>query len=237
MQCGHDLKGAADTPAAEYTSPQSYTPEYLADKILTSRRTIQGERKLVTVLFADVANFTSIAEKRDPEDAREIMDGCFKILMREIHQREGTVNQFTGDGVMALFGAPLALEDHAGHACHAALSIQESLAAYGLKITERYGVDFSLRIGLNSGPVMVGAIGDDLRMDYTAVGDTTNLAARMETLAVPGTILASAATFRLTRKFFRFQPLGETAVIGQDKPQKIYRLLGLVPKIVAKSQK
>jgi class 3 adenylate cyclase/tetratricopeptide (TPR) repeat protein len=225
MACGHALKGASDKPDVESSQPQSYTPKFLADKILTSRRTIQGERKQVTVLFADVANFTAISERLDPEDAHAIMDGCFKILMAEIHQRGGSVNQFTGDGVMALFGAPLAIEDHAGHACRAALSIQQSLAAYGLEMKNRYGVDFSLRIGLNSGPVMVGAIGDDLRMDYTAVGDTTNLAARMENMAEPGTILATANTFRLARDFFRFEPLDETTVKGKRKPQKIYRLI------------
>ena len=225
MECGQALTGAFDKPDIAYSQPQSYTPKFLADKILTSRRTIQGERKQVTVLFADVANYTAISEKLDPEDVHEIMDGCFKILMGEIHQREGTVNQFTGDGVMALFGAPLATEDHAGHACRAALLIQKSLSAYGLKIKIKYGVDFSLRIGLNSGPVMVGAIGDDLRMDYTAVGDTTNLASRMESMAEPGTILATANTFRLARDFFRFEALGETAVKGKRKLQKIYRLL------------
>jgi class 3 adenylate cyclase/ribosomal protein L40E len=225
MKCGQALNGASDKPVVEYSQPQSYTPKFLADKILTSRRTIQGERKQVTVLFADVANFTSISERLDPEEVHEIMDGCFKILMGEIHQREGTVNQFTGDGVMALFGAPLADEDHAGQACRAALAIQKSLVAYGLEIKDRFGADFNLRIGLNSGPVMVGAIGDDLRMDYTAVGGTTNLASRMESMAEPGTILATANTFRLARDFFRFEPLGETAVKGKRKPQKIYRLI------------
>jgi class 3 adenylate cyclase/tetratricopeptide (TPR) repeat protein len=225
MECGHALKGASAKPVVEYSQPQSYTPKFLADKILTSRRAIQGERKQVTVLFADVANYTAISERLDPEDVHEIMDGCFKILMADIHQREGTVNQFTGDGVMALFGAPLAVEDHAGHACHAALSIQSSLATFGSKIKSRFNVDFALRIGLNSGPVMVGAIGDDLRMDYTAVGDTTNLAARMENMAEPGTILVTANTFKLARDFFRFEPLGETTVKGKQKPQKIYRLI------------
>ena len=140
----------------------------------------------MTVLFADVANFTSLSEKLDPEEVHQIMDGCFKILMDEIHKYEGTINQFTGDGVMALFGAPVAHEDHAGRACHAALSIQKAMEEYGEKVAKEYGVEFKMRIGLNSGPVIVGAIGDDLRMDYTAVGDTTNLASRMESLAQPG---------------------------------------------------
>ena len=130
-----------------------------------------------------MANYTSLSEKLDPEEVHQIMDGCFQILMDEIHRYEGTINQFTGDGVMALFGAPLAHEDHAQRACHAALAIQKAMADYGEKVQKEYGVAFQLRIGLNSGPVVVGKIGDDLRMDYTAVGDTTNLASRMQSLA------------------------------------------------------
>ena len=175
----------------DYSRPQSYTPKFLAEKILTTRSSIEGERKLVTVLFADVASYTSLSEKLDPEEFHQIMDGCFRILMDEIHRYEGTINQFTGDGVMALFGAPVAHEDHAQRACHAALPIQRAIREYGEKVRRDYGVDFELRIGLNSGPVIVGAIGDDLRMDYTAVGDTTNLASRMQGMAKPGTVLLS----------------------------------------------
>ena len=173
-ECGHDLRKPKETPSIDYSQPQSYTPKFLAEKILTTRSSIEGERKLVTVLFADVANYTAISEKLDPEEVHQIIDGCFKILMDEIHRYEGTLNQFTGDGVMALFGAPVAHEDHAQRACYAALSIQRALARYGDKIKNDYGVEFKMRIGLNSGPVIVGAIGDDLRMDYTAVGDTTD---------------------------------------------------------------
>ena len=165
---------------------------------------MEGERKLVTVLFADVANFTAISEKLDPEEIHGIMDGCFKILMDEIHKYEGTINQFTGDGVMALFGAPLAHEDHAVRACHASLSIQHALTDYGEKLKKTCGIDFKMRIGLNSGPVVVGAIGDDLRMDYTAIGDTINLASRMESAAHPGAILVSGHTHRLAKDFFTF---------------------------------
>ena len=130
MKCGHDLSKTVETSPIDYSQPQSYTPKYLAEKILTTRSSIEGERKLVTVLFADVANYTSISEKLDPEEVHQIMDGCFKILMDEIHKYEGTINQFTGDGVMALFGAPLAHEDHAQRACYAALSIQKAMASY-----------------------------------------------------------------------------------------------------------
>ena len=184
--CGHSLIASTPTPPLDYSHPHSYTPKFLADKILTTRSSIEGERKLVTVLFADVANFTTISEKLDPEEIHGIMDGCFKILMDEIHKYEGTINQFTGDGVMALFGAPLAHEDHAVRACHASLSIQQALTDYGEKLKKTCGIDFKMRIGLNSGPVVVGAIGDDLRMDYTAIGDTINLASRMESAAQPG---------------------------------------------------
>jgi class 3 adenylate cyclase len=161
-ECGYNLKKRKETHPIDYSVPQSYTPKFLADKILTTRSSIEGERKLVTVLFADVANYTSIAEKLDPEDIHQIMDECFKILMEKIHRYEGTINQFTGDGVMALFGAPVAHEDHAQRACYAALSIQKDLANYESKFRGQYGVEFKMRIGLNSGPVIVGSIGDDL---------------------------------------------------------------------------
>ena len=207
-KCGHDLKVPKEFHPVDYSKPQSYTPKFLADKILTSRSSIEGERKLVTVLFADVADFTAMSEKLDPEEVHKIMDGCFKIIMDEIHKYEGTINQFTGDGVMALFGAPVAHEDHAQRASHAALSIQRALGEYGEKVARDYGAEFKMRIGLNSGPVIVGAIGDDLRMDYTAVGDTTNLASRMEGLAQPGTVLLSGHTQRLVKDYFELRPFG-----------------------------
>ena len=152
-ECGHDLRKPEEAPPIDYSQPQSYTPKYLADKILTTRSSIEGERKLVTVLFADVANYTSISEKLDPEEVHQIMDGCFKILMDEIHRYEGTINQFTGDGVMALFGAPVAHEDHAQRACHAALSIQKAIEEYGEKIKEaaRSRVQDADRAELRSG--------------------------------------------------------------------------------------
>jgi len=225
MGCGRELTSSTEAHSIDYTQPQSYTPKFLADKILTTRSSIEGERKLVTVLFADVANYTSIAEKLDPEEVHQIMDGCFKILMDEIHRYEGTINQFTGDGVMALFGAPVAHEDHAQRACHAALSIQKVIQGYGEKIGERHGAEFKLRMGLNSGPVVVGSIGDDLRMDYTAVGDTTNLAHRMQDMANPGSVLVSGHTHRLVRDFFELTSLGKVEVKGKEKPQEPYELL------------
>lgn len=224
-ECGHELKEPEEALPIDYNQPQSYTPKFLADKILTTRGSIEGERKLVTVLFADVANYTPISEKLDPEEVHHIMDGCFKILMDEIHKYEGTINQFTGDGVMSLFGAPVAHEDHAQRACHAALSIQKAMRAFGEKVQKDCGVEFKMRIGLNSGPVIVGSIGDDLRMDYTAVGDTTNMASRMESKASPGTILVSRDMHRLVRDFFEFGSLGEVAVKGKEESQQAYELL------------
>jgi len=225
MSCGHNLQRKSASETIDYSEPQTYTPKFLADKILTSRSSIEGERKLVTVFFADVANFTSLSEKLDPEDAHNIMDGAFQILMDNIHRFEGTINQFTGDGVMALFGAPLAHEDHALRACHAALSIQNDLKAYGAKLKKAYGLVFLMRIGINSGPVVVGSIGDDLRMDYTAIGNTTNLASRMETLANPGNILVSTSTHKLARDFFQFESIGSISIKGMTTPQEAYQLI------------
>lgn len=223
--CGHNLRVSKEDPRLDFDQPQSYTPRHLADKILNTRTAIEGERKLVTVLFADVANYTALSERLDPEEVHQIMDGCFRILMDEIHRYEGTTNQFTGDGVMALFGAPVAHEDHASRACHASLSIQRAMGEYGERVTKDYSVEFKMRIGLNSGPVIVGAIGDDLRMDYTAVGDTTNLASRMEGIAQPGSILLSKHTQGLVKDYFDLRSLGKVTVKGKDAPQEAFELV------------
>jgi class 3 adenylate cyclase/tetratricopeptide (TPR) repeat protein len=235
--CGAELNKSQEAHLAHFNTPQSYTPKHLVDKILTSRSAIEGERKTVTVMFADVTGFTPMSEKLDPEDVHQIMDGCFRILMDEIHKCEGTVNEFRGDGVMALFGAPIAHEDHAQRACYASLAVQQALVPYGEKLKSRYGIDFKMRIGLNSGPVVVGAIGDDLRMDYTAQGDTANLAARMETNAEPGTVLVSEQTYRLAGESFRFEPLGKIQVKGKDKPVEAYRLKDKAYKSRARSER
>ena len=226
--CGHNLQEAEQTPPIDFTRPHSYTPKFLADKILTSRSAMEGERKRVTVLFADVAGFTSMSEKLDPEKVHQIMDGCFKILMDEIHNHQGTINQFTGDGVMALFGAPVAIENHAQNACQAALSIQSAIKNYSKDLKSKFGFDFKMRIGLNSGPVIVGSIGDDLRMDYTAIGDTVNLASRMESMAEPGTTLASDITYKRVSQFFKFEPLGKVTVKGKEAPLDAYKLAGKI---------
>jgi len=224
-ECGYDLGRSENGAAIHNRETSSYTPKFLAEKILTTRSSIEGERKLVTVLFADVANYTAIAEMLDPEEVHEIIDGCFKILMNEIHRYEGTINQFTGDGVMAIFGAPVAHEDHAQRACYAALAIQKALGDYAGKLKQAYDIEFKMRIGLNSGPVVVGAIGDDLRMDYTAVGDTTNLAARMECEARPGSIFVSKNTHLIAKDYFEFLPLGKMEIKGKKKPQEAYELI------------
>ncbi len=224
-ECGHDLRNLKEARPIDYDQPKSYTPKFLADKILTTRSSMEGERKLVTVLFADVANYTSISEKLDPEDVHKLMDGCFQILMNEVHKVEGTINQFTGDGIMALFGAPVAHENHAQRACYAALSIQKAMGEYGEKVKTEFGRDFTIRIGLNSGPVIVGSIGDDLRMDYTAVGDTTNLASRLQSMAKPGSALVSEHTHRSAKDFFVFESLGKVEVKGREEPVDIFDLI------------
>ena len=223
--CGHRLApsaSAAETsssvspPAAPPSARPiaSYTPKHLADKVLKARSAIEGERRQVTVLFADIAGFTSMAEARDPEEIHEIVDRCFEAITAEVHRFEGTINQYTGDGVMALFGAPIAHEDSARRAVHAALGIQRAMRDLSREIEAHQGPAIRMRIGLNTGPVVVGRIGDDLRMDYTAVGDTTNVAARLEQAARPGSVLAGEATLRAIAGFFETLDLGEQAVKG-----------------------
>jgi class 3 adenylate cyclase len=188
--CGASLLPAPTGVAgfATLATPQSYTPRHLPEKILTSRSALEGERKQVTVLFADVVGFSTLSERVDPEAVHTIMDGCFELLTRAVHRYEGTINQFTGDGIMALFGAPITHEDHAIRALQAALAIQTDVTGYGDAVQRRFGLPFQMRIGVNTGTVVVGRIGDNLRMDYTAQGDTTNLAARLQQMAPPGAI-------------------------------------------------
>ena len=177
-----DPVAAAATDQAR--EPQSYTPKHLAEKILTSRSALEGERKQVTVLFCDLANSTPIAERIGPEAMHTLLNRFFEAALNEVHRYEGTINQFLGDGFMALFGAPLAHEDHARRAVFAALALQHTLQEAHLG--EPYAVECTFRMGLNSGLVVVGSIGDNLRMDYSAIGDTTNLAARLQQIAEPG---------------------------------------------------
>jgi class 3 adenylate cyclase len=227
-QCGQPLAlppgrtRAGATPA----SPQSYTPRYLAEKILTSRDAMQGERKEVTVLFCDVVESSRLAERLDPEAMHHIMDQALRLMAEAIHRYEGTVDQFLGDGLMALFGAPLALEDHALRPVMAALMIQETINAYNEQLKSWHGVEIRLRLGLNTGLVVVGRIGDDLRMDYTAVGDTTNVAARLQSLAEPGTVLIGEATQRLVEGYIRSEAQGPVQVKGRIEPVEVYAVTG-----------
>jgi class 3 adenylate cyclase/tetratricopeptide (TPR) repeat protein len=218
--CGSSLAAqpaAAPAPASQPPrSIASYTPKHLAEKVLKARSAIEGERRQVTVLFADIAGFTSLAEGRDPEEVHQIVDRCFEAITAEVHRFEGTINQYTGDGVMALFGAPIAHEDSARRAVHAALGIQRAMRDLSRLLEARHGPPIRMRIGLNTGPVVVGRIGDDLRMDYTAVGDTTNVAARMQQAARPGSVLVSDATLRAIGGFFETLDHGEQAVKGRS---------------------
>ena len=168
-QCGQAL-APPPTPATRFASPQSYTPKHLAEKILTSRTALEGERKQVTVLFADVSGFTALSAQLDPEEVHHLMNRAFALMLGEVHRYEGTINQFLGDGVMALFGAPIAHEDHAQRAVHAALGMHRVLQGYGAELQRTQGIAFRVRLGLNTGLVVVASIGDNLRMDYTAVG-------------------------------------------------------------------
>jgi class 3 adenylate cyclase/tetratricopeptide (TPR) repeat protein len=210
-QCAVSL----DRPAQpRFASPEAYTPKHLADKILTTASALKGERKHVTVLFVDVSGFTSLSERLDPEEVHRLMSRAFDLMLAEVHRYEGTVNQFLGDGIMALFGAPIAHEDHARRAVHAALGIGRALESYQTELAPR-GISFRARQGLNTGLVVVGSIGSDLRMDYTAVGDTTNVAARLQQGGEPGRITISEATYRLVRGYFETQPLGELHLKGK----------------------
>jgi class 3 adenylate cyclase/tetratricopeptide (TPR) repeat protein len=222
--CGHSLV-QPPAPAASVASPASYTPKHLADKILGSRSALEGERKQVTVLFADTAGFTAMARDLDPEVVHEVMDHCFALLTAEVHRFEGTINQYTGDGIMALFGAPIAHEDSPRRAVHAALGMQRAMQDFGRELQAQRGLRLQMRLGLNTGLVVVGKIGDDLRMDYTAVGDTTNLAARLQQLAEPGTVVISEATHKLVAGFLETCDLGEHAVKGYMEPVRVYEVL------------
>ncbi len=237
-ECGASLGGQVPSskirvpsppqpPTPNIQPPISYTPKHLAEKILQSKSALEGERKQVTVLFADVKGSMELAEQLDPEEWHQILDRFFAILADGVHRFEGTVNQYTGDGIMALFGAPIAHEDHAQRACYAALHLREEITRYATEVKRRHGVSFAARMGLNSGEVIVGKIGDDLRMDYTAQGHTVGLAQRMESLAEPNTCYLSAATAHLVTGFFALDDLGAFQVKGVSESVDVFVLRGV----------
>jgi class 3 adenylate cyclase/tetratricopeptide (TPR) repeat protein len=209
-----------------FASPRSYTPNHLAEKILRSKSALEGERKQVTVLFVDVKGSMELLADRDPEEARKLLDPVLERMMEAVHRYEGTVNQVMGDGIMALFGAPLAHEDHAVRACYAALRMQDAVRRYSDELRRAQGVEVQIRVGLNSGDVVVRSIGSDLRMDYTAVGQTVHLAARMEQLATPGSIRLTADTLHLAEGFVQVTPLGLVPVKGLAEPVGVFDLVG-----------
>ncbi len=227
-KCGQALgRGAGPGPVSPpFTSPQSYTPKHLAERILTSKAPLEGERKQVTVLFADLKGSMELLVDRDPEEARRILDPVLEQMMEAVHHYEGTVNQVMGDGIMALFGAPLAHEDHAVRACYAALQMQESVKRYGESVRRQEGILPQIRVGLNSGEVVVRSIASDLHIDYTAVGETTHLAARVEQAASPGSVLITAATLQLAAGYVQVTPLGPVKVKGRGEPVEVYELIG-----------
>jgi class 3 adenylate cyclase/tetratricopeptide (TPR) repeat protein len=242
LHCGHQLlatakfcsecgqpTGVSTSIQAPFGPPETYTPKHLVRKILSSKAALEGERKQVTVLFADLKGSMELLAERDPEEARKLLDPVLEHMMEAVHHYEGTVNQAAGDGIMALFGAPVAHEDHAVRACYAALRMQERVKRHAESMLRTHGANLQIRVGLNSGEVVVGTVGSDLRMDYTAIGRTTHLAARMEQLASPGSILLTPSTLRLVEGFVTVKPLGPVPVKGLTDPLEVHELAGVGP--------
>jgi class 3 adenylate cyclase/tetratricopeptide (TPR) repeat protein len=223
-QCGQPLKPVADYPL--FSSPRSYTPQHLVDKILIARTALEGERKQVTVLFADIKGSMEVLVERDMEDARTILHSVVDRMIEAVHRYEGTVHSVMGDGIMALFGAPLSHEDHAVRACFAALRMQENIARFSDEVQRSHGAPIMIRVGLNSGEIIISAIGTDLQMDYSVVGQTVHLASRMEQMAKPGSILATADTFRFAEGYIAAKPLGPVPVKGLTDEVQIYEVIG-----------
>ena len=236
MNCGTSLavanpcnrRGDSDIQTKSQ-SLDKFIPRELMTKFEAARAhdAMVGERRVITMLFCDVKGSTAAAEKVDPETWTDIMNGIFEYMIRPIYKYEGTVPRLMGDAILAFFGAPIAHEDDPQRAVLAGLEIQEGIKEYAEEIRLKHGLEFGLRVGINTGLVVVGAIGSDLRMEYTAIGDAINLAARMEQTAVPGTVQISDETYKLVAPFFEFEALGEVEVKGKSAPIKTYRPLGL----------
>jgi class 3 adenylate cyclase len=232
--CGYNLTQPFAAPPKELSFDekldkiQRYLPKDLTQKILAQRGKIEGERKQVTVMFCDIEGFTALTGKLGSEQMYSIMDEVYGILIHKVYDYEGTVNELTGDGIMALFGAPIALEDAPQRAIRSALAIHREINKFSDRIKQEKGIPtFKMRIGIHTGPVVVGTLGNDLRVDFKAVGDTVNLASRMESLAESGTTYVTKDTYRFVREYFKFRALGEIQVKGKEKPVEAYQVLGL----------
>jgi class 3 adenylate cyclase/tetratricopeptide (TPR) repeat protein len=232
-ECGHNLTTPSEPVVTDLSFDekidkiQRYLPKGLTEKILSQKDKIEGERKQVTVMFCDMEGFTQLSERLGPEEAYGIMDQVYEILIHKVHDYEGTVNEMTGDGIMALFGAPIALEDAPQRAIRSALSVHREMVKFSDKMKqEKEGMpSLKMRVGIHTGPVVVGTLGNDLRVEFKAVGDTVNLASRVEGLAEPGTTFITEDTFKLTEGFFRFEALGEKVIKGKEEPVKVYRVI------------
>ena len=224
-ECGYNFIRPKASPKAlsfneKIDKIQRYLPKGLTDKILSQRDRIEGERKQVTVMFCDMEGFTSMVEQLGAEDAYNIMDKVYELLIHKVHDYGGTVNEMTGDGIMALFGAPIALEDAPQRAIRSAYAIQREMSKFNDRLKKgQQGIpSLKMRVGIHSGPVVVGTLGNNLRVEFKAVGDTVNIASRMEGLAEPGTIYVTRDTFKLTEGYFRFEALGDKRVKGKENP-------------------
>jgi class 3 adenylate cyclase len=232
-ECGKPFEATPSAPAhkdlsfdEKISKIQKYLPEGLTEKILSQRDRIEGEKKQVTVMFCDMEGYTSLSEEMEPEGVYTLMDQIYETLIHKVNDFGGTVNELTGDGIMALFGAPIALEDASQRAVRAAMAIHRKMTVFSDRMSAEKGIPpVRMRIGINSGPVVVGTVGNDLRVDFKAIGDTVNLASRMESMAEPGTTYVTENTFKLTEGFFRFEALGRMQVKGKKEPVKVYRVI------------
>ncbi|MBW1852056.1 MAG: AAA family ATPase [Deltaproteobacteria bacterium] len=229
-ECGHSLTTPSEPAPKELSFDekldkiQRYLPKGLTEKILSQKDRIEGERKQLTVMFCDMKGFTPLVERLGPEEAYSIMDEVYEILIHKVHDYEGTVNEMTGDGILALFGAPIALEDAPQRAIRSSLAIHREMARFSEKMKQKREdlPPLNMRVGIHTGPVVVGTLGNNLRVEFKAVGDTVNIASRVEGLAEPGATYVTEDTFKLTEGFFRFEALGEKKIKGKKEPVKIY---------------
>jgi class 3 adenylate cyclase len=233
FNCGHNLQGgatpmAASPPAAPAAALDKFIPPEMLAKLNQARQTgaMAGERRIVTMLFCDVKGSTAAASQLDPEDWADIINGAFESMIRPVYKYEGTIARLMGDAILAFFGAPLAHEDDPERAVRAALEILSGIQPYRQQVKAEWGLDMDVRVGINTGLVVVGAVGSDLRMEYTAMGDAINLAARMEQTAAPGSIQIAEPTYKIVAPLFEFESLGGIEVKGKDEPVPAYRVLG-----------